>query len=116
MNSGLQFAILLALLTFFIPPKYEYTWVRFTPKDFISLSRTGDGAAKSTAIEIDETKLKEYGKNGWEVCGVFLEPETSYPNFGNESYVTGLQPNFRAQSAVILLKRTKAGLNAMLFH
>jgi hypothetical protein len=116
MNNGLQFLLILVALTFTITPKYEYTWVRFTPKDAYALSRTGDGAAKSSAIEINETKLDELGKKGWEICGVFLEPETSYPNFGSESYVTGLQPNIRSQSAVLLLKRAHTGISAMFFH
>jgi len=47
MNNGLQFLLILVALTFTITPKYEYTWVRFTPKDAYALSRTGDGAAKN---------------------------------------------------------------------
>ena len=110
-NSGVLCAILFTMLFNFIPPKYEYTFVRFLSSQ--KPERTGDEAKKITNIEVDELKLKELGEDGWEVCGVFLEPETAYPNFGNETYVTGLQPNIRSQSAVILLKKTKTGLNAI---
>jgi hypothetical protein len=110
-NSGVLCAILFSILLSFIPPKYEYTSVRFLSSQ--KPDRTGDEAKKVTTIEVDELKLKELGERGWEVCGVFLEPETAYPNFGNETYVTGLQPNVRSQSAVILLKKTKTGLNAI---
>lgn len=33
------------------------------------------------------------------------ELETVYPNWGNEKYVTGIQPNVRTMSVVLILKR-----------
>jgi hypothetical protein len=35
----------------------------------------------------------------------YLEMETSHPNFGNDTYVTGLQANIRPQRAILIFKR-----------
>jgi len=52
-------------------------------------------------------KVNRMGADGWELAGVFLEIETSHPNFGKEDLVTGLQPNTRPQSLVCNFKRPK---------
>ena len=35
----------------------------------------------------------------------YVENETAWPNFGKDEFVTGLQPNVRAQSLVMIFKR-----------
>lgn len=67
--------------------------------------RTGRPAMKFASVTPAETDLDVLGKDGWELASSYLEVETAYPNFGNDSYVTGLQPNVRPQRLVMLFKR-----------
>lgn len=83
-------------------PKWEYTHLTFYAGDN---ERIGSGALKYSSIKINEAKLDEMGKSGWEITGSYLEMETAFPNFGKEEYTTGLQPNIRPQSLIILFKR-----------
>jgi hypothetical protein len=85
-------------------PKYEYKVLRLFAG---SKDRTGAGALSFTSIQIPDTDLATIGAEGWELVGTLLEMETAFPNFGKEEYVTGLQPNIRPQSAILLFKREK---------
>jgi hypothetical protein len=67
--------------------------------------RNGAAAVKFASAQPDEKALTKLGGEGWELVGSYLEMETSYPNFGKEEYVTGIQPNIRPQRAVLLLRR-----------
>ena len=71
--------------------------------------RRGSDAFKYSSI--DDTKLDQQlsaaGLEGWEVVSVALEMETAWPNFGKDDYVTGLQPNMRPQSLLVILRRPK---------
>lgn len=83
-------------------PKWKYTKVVFYSE---GNDRTGSGAFKYSSISINQTKLDEMGHAGWEMVAAYLEMETAFANFGNDGYVTGLQPNIRPQSLVVLFKR-----------
>ena len=83
--------------------KWEYKTVNITPS--ANNSRTGTGASEYNAITPSETQLNTLGGEGWELVSSYLEMETAYPNFGDEKYVTGIQPNIRPQSVVLLFKR-----------
>lgn len=83
-------------------PKYDYKVVRLMAE---SNDRTGTGALHFSSIQISDKDLASIGAEGWELVGTFLEMETAFANFGKEEYVTGLQPNVRPQSAVLLFKR-----------
>ena len=83
-------------------PKYEYKVVRLMAE---SNDRTGTGAFRYSSVQIADKDLVLLGTEGWELVGTFLEMETAFANFGDEKYVTGLQPNIRPQSAVLLFKR-----------
>jgi hypothetical protein len=67
--------------------------------------RTGPAAAEFSAITPDMDQLNELGRQGWELTGSYLEMETAWANFGNDRYVTGLQPNVRPQRLVLLFRR-----------
>lgn len=71
--------------------------------------RRGSEAFKYSSI--DDTKLDQQltaaGLAGWQVVSVALEMETAWPNFGKDDYVTGLQPNMRPQSLLVILRRPK---------
>jgi hypothetical protein len=85
-------------------PKYEYKVLRLFAG---SKDRTGAEALSFTSIQIPDADLATIGAEGWELVGTLLEMETAFPNFGKEEYVTGMQPNVRPQSAILLFKREK---------
>lgn len=82
--------------------KWEYKLLTVSSQVY---SRTGTDALKSTTATPSESELNKLGSEGWELVASYLEMETAHPNFGNESYVTGLQPNIRPQRAVLIFKR-----------
>ncbi len=83
--------------------KWEYKTLEFTPAE--NNGRVGDGSEAYNTILPSEVDMNQLGNEGWELVTSYLEMETSYPNFGNEDYVTGIQPNVRPQSVVLLFKR-----------
>jgi len=83
-------------------PKWEYKKVTFPNEGY---DRIGPGALKYTTIRIDEKLLNMMGDEGWEIVSSHLETETAFPNFGKEELVTGIQPNIRPQTLVVLFKR-----------
>lgn len=52
-------------------------------------------------------QLNELGKEGWELVGMYTEVKTTYPNFGNEEYHTGIKTNTKTKSVTFVLKRLK---------
>lgn len=52
--------------------------------------------------------LTALGNEGWELVDTYTILETVHPNFGNSSYVTGLQPNVRTKELVFIYKRRKS--------
>lgn len=72
----------------------------------LDASWTGSSAARANKhYTFNTAQLTTLGKEGWEVVGVAAAAETVHYNFGNNQYVAGLQPNVRAGSATVLLKR-----------
>lgn len=96
--------IALSMLLFGCNSKWEYKVVKVPTEGF---DRSGVSAAKSHTTQFDLSALEKLGEEGWELATSYLEMETSYPNFGNDSYVTGLQPNIRPQVAILIFKRKK---------
>lgn len=58
-------------------------------------------------FEVTDEALNLFGKEGWELVSVYENTETVHPNFGNDSYVTGLQPNVRTSEVNLVFKRRK---------
>lgn len=56
-------------------------------------------------VNIPQAKLDSLGDEGWELVDVYTGIETVHPNFGNEKYVTGLQPNTRTADVYYVFKR-----------
>lgn len=56
-------------------------------------------------ISVPMNELTTLGIQGWELVDVYTHIETVHPNFGNDKYVTGLQPNIRTDSIVYVFKR-----------
>ncbi len=87
-----------ALLAFVsCKPKWEYKVVSVKPSDATKF--------QPNRFFISETTLNTYGKDGWELVDVYEQTETVHPNFGNDQYVTGLQPNIRTLELGLLFKR-----------
>ena len=59
------------------------------------------------ALSVAERSLADLGRQGWELVGVVDDVETSFPNFGNAEYHTGIKSNTHTKSAHILFKRTR---------
>jgi hypothetical protein len=83
-------------------PKWEYKTTYVLAG---GASRTGEEAVKFSAVSLSDEEFSALGKQGWELVTSFLEMETSFVNFGDDKYVTGLQPNVRPQRAVFIFKR-----------
>lgn len=83
--------------------QWEYKVLSVHPPQ--DVQRTGESAVRFTTITPGERDLNELGQQGWELVNSYLEIETAWPNFGNDRYVTGMQPNVRPQRAVLLFRR-----------
>ncbi len=58
-------------------------------------------------FEISDESLNLFGKDGWELVDTYETTETVHPNFGNEDYVNGIQPNVRTAEINFVFKREK---------
>lgn len=89
-------------------PKWEYKTIEisaeYTSKNSLFISENDQELSNKTIPDL-KNKLDVLGSDGWELVGVFLETETSHPNFGNTQYVSGLQPNIRPKKLVCMFKR-----------
>lgn len=94
--------ILFCLLTsFFLVSCGSNTW------EYKVVSVKGEDAGKfsPTELKVTNENLNSIGKDGWELVGIYTTNETVHPNFGNEEYVSGLQPNVRTNSVNLVFKR-----------
>jgi hypothetical protein len=82
---------------------WEYKVVAVSPKG--NVERTGAAAFSTVTITPSDSELDALGAEGWELVTSYLEMESAYPNFGDEKYVTGLQPNVRPQRVILIFKR-----------
>lgn len=58
-------------------------------------------------FEVTDESLNIFGKDGWELVDIYQTTETVHPNFGNDQYVSGLQPNVRTEEINFVFKRKK---------
>jgi hypothetical protein len=58
-------------------------------------------------FEVTDENLNLFGKDGWELVDIYETTETVHPNFGNDQYVSGLQPNVRTSEINFVFKRKK---------
>jgi hypothetical protein len=84
-------------------PKYAYKAISVQAQ--FAKSGAADSDLNTTTVGIKDEELSILGSEGWELVGTFLEMETTHPNYGNSSYVMGLQPNVRPQKAVMIFKK-----------
>jgi len=80
--------------------RWEYKTVE------ISSNYSFNGAYPSN-LSLSEEDLDMLGEDGWELVGIYDVINTSYPNFGNSSYVTGIRTNTRTTSVQFVFKRPR---------
>lgn len=99
--------LLLLILILHFPTKPQQPMFDYKVLSFLTNGndRTGNGAVRFSTINISESELMILGVQGWELVATSLEMETAYPNFGDRSYVTGIQPNVRPQKLICIFKR-----------
>lgn len=86
------------------PQQWEYKTLILNGENMVGGYR--DFVEQRIYIPKDE-ELDTLGKAGWELVGVYTRIGTVHPNFGNEKYVTGIQPNVRTTSIFYVFKRPK---------
>ncbi len=82
--------------------KWEYKLVTITGKE-AELSPK----QQVKTFDVTDESLNLLGEEGWELVSVYEDIETAHPNFGNDQYVTGLQPNVRTTEIHYVFKRKK---------
>lgn len=102
MNLLIALTIILTMSACHKTTKWEYKVFSISNEGY---ERSGSDAMKSTRVTPTETEINKLGLEGWELVTSYLEIETAHPNFGIDSYVTGLQPNIRPKRAVLFFKR-----------
>jgi len=100
-------ALLILILILHYPTKQKPSIYNYKVISYLTNgdNRTGIGALKYASINISDDDLVLLGAQGWELVSTTLEMETSFPNFGNASYVTGIQSNVRPQRLICIFKR-----------
>ena len=116
-SQGTVIVVLLAVVTLMLAvprlipgatprPLWEYHVVTVAANG--GDSRTGFAAMSAATVNVPADSLAALGADGWELVGTLLETETAFPNFGNDNYVNGLQPNVRPQLATLIFKRQRS--------
>jgi hypothetical protein len=82
--------------------KWEYKLVTVKGKEDEVLSKF-----QSNKFEVTDESLNLLGEDGWELVSVYDQIETVHPNYGNDQYVSGLQPNVRTAEIHYVFKRKK---------
>jgi hypothetical protein len=57
-------------------------------------------------IALTEASMVDLGQHGWELVGAVDDVETSFPNFGDTEYHTGIKSNTHTKSVHLLFKRS----------
>lgn len=83
-------------------PKWEYKVVYIEATETFTYLEDEQNPSE---VELTDAMINEYGLNGWELADSYLEMETVHPNYGDNRYVTGLQPNVRPQRLVLIFKK-----------
>ena len=95
------FIVLLGLTLFSCTEKWEYKIVT------VKGTEQGTGKFLSNKFDVSDESLNLFGKDGWELVDTYTKTETVHPNFGNEQYVSGLQPNVRTEEINFVFKRKR---------
>lgn len=95
------FGAVLSLLLLSCSDKWEYRIVTVKGKEQ-EITKF-----EANKFDVSNESLNLFGKEGWELVAVYEKTETVHPNFGNDQYVSGLQPNVRTAEINFVFKRKK---------
>ena len=101
MNKILLIAAV-GLLSFSCTSKWEYKIVSVKGTEQETMAKF-----QTNKFDVSDESLNLFGKDGWELVSVYATTETVHPNFGNDQYVSGLQPNVRTAEINFVFKRKK---------
>jgi len=71
----------------------------------IGTEQSSYGNMRAKSFYIPDDDFNKLGKEGWELVDIFEIIETAHPNFGDERYVSGIQPNVRTAELNFVFKR-----------
>jgi len=90
------------LLSFSCTSKWEYKIVSVKGEEQETREKF-----QTNKFDVSDESLNLFGKDGWELVGIYDNVETVYPNFGNEDYHTGIKTNTRTAEINFVFKRKK---------
>jgi hypothetical protein len=90
------------LMSFSCTSKWEYKIVSVKGEEQETKAKF-----QTNKFDVSDESLNLFGKDGWELVGIYEKTETVHPNYGNEEYVSGLQPNVRTADINFVFKRKK---------
>lgn len=96
--------ILICLPLVFISCQKEKKWEYKTI--YIPVSSSNYGDSFPFPNEDVEALLNNEGKNGWELVSAVAIDGTTFPNFGDNRYVTGIRDLVATRSIQYILKRS----------
>lgn len=94
--------VFVAMLAASCSPKWEYKVLTIKGAEQSSMPKF-----QPKEFKVSNNSLNSYGEDGWELVDVYQTIETIHPNFGDEEYVTGIQPNVRTSEINFVFKRKK---------
>lgn len=86
--------------------KWEYKVISLNDKatnDSIKIESESD--YYSNEFSDPASALNREGKEGWELVTSYTITETTFPNFGDKQYVTGLNSNTKTKQVYFVMKR-----------
>lgn len=92
----------IGFLSFSCTSKWEYKTISVKGEEQETMPKF-----QANKFEVSDESLNLFGKDGWELIGIYEKTETVHPNYGNEEYVSGLQPNVRTAEINFVFKRKK---------
>lgn len=92
----------LGSMLFSCTSKWEYKTVSVRGEEHETMSKFS-----ANKFDVSDESLNLFGEEGWELVGIYEKNETVHPNFGNEEYVSGIQPNVRTAEINFVFKRKK---------
>lgn len=93
---------LLGVVSFSCSSKWEYKTVSVKGEE-----QETRGKFRTNKFDVSDESLNLFGEDGWELVSMYETCETVHPNFGNEEYVSGIQPNVRTSEINFIFKRKK---------
>jgi hypothetical protein len=94
--------VFIGLISFSCTSKWEYKIVSVKGEEQETKAKF-----QANKFDVSDESLNLFGKNGWELVDIYEKTETVHPNYGNEEYVSGLQPNVRTAEINFVFKRKK---------